>query len=79
MGRSNRTDIQYAALRKDCLEKIHLWPGCETVSGIRLIRDASAPGFTVQVTLYGNADRKLADRAMITIERVARRQYRLVE
>jgi hypothetical protein len=45
----------YGALRKDCLEAIQQWPGCETVSGIQIIRDNSPAGFSVRVTFYGEA------------------------
>jgi hypothetical protein len=71
--------VTYGDLRKQCLEAIRQWPGCETVSGIQIIRDNSPAGFSVRVTLYGEADRKIADRAMIYIEREKRRHYHLTE
>jgi hypothetical protein len=71
--------ISYGALRKECLEAVRLWPGCETVAGIQIIRDNTPPSFSVRVTLYGKADVKTADRAMICVQREKRRQYHLIE
>jgi hypothetical protein len=61
--------MTYGALRKECLEAIRQWPGCETVSGIQIIRDNSPAGFSVRVTLYGEAHEKIADRAIIYVQR----------
>lgn len=72
-----RTKISYGALRKECLDAIRHWPGCETVAGIRLIRDNTPAGFSVEITLYGKADKRIADRALIYVEREKRRQFRL--
>jgi len=74
-----RTAVTYGTLRKECLEAIRQWPGCETVAGIQLIRDNSPAGFAARVTLYGRADKKVADRAMICVQREKRRHYRLTE
>ena len=72
--------LSYAALRKECLEAVRLWPGCETVAGIQIIRSNRRPaGFSVRVTLYGKADVKTADRAMVCVDREKRRQYHLIE
>jgi hypothetical protein len=71
-----RTKISYGALRKECLEAVRQWPRCETVAGIRLLRDNSPAGFSV--TLYGKADKRVADRALIYVEREKRRQFRLI-
>jgi hypothetical protein len=71
--------VSYGDLRKDCLEAIRQWPGCETVSGIQIIRDNSPAGFSVRITLYGEADPRMADRAMIYIEREKRRHFHLTE
>jgi len=79
MIKFNRTPVTYDTLRKECLETIRQWPCCETVAGIQLIRDNSPAGFSTKVTLYGRADKKVADRAMICVQRVKRRQYRLTE
>jgi len=70
-----RTKISYEALRKECLEAVKCWPGCETIAGIQLIRNNSPAGFSVRITLYGKADKRIADRAMIYVEREKRRQF----
>jgi hypothetical protein len=54
-----RSAVTYDTLRKECLETIRQWPGCETVAGIRLIRDNSPAGFSAKVTLYGRAEKKV--------------------
>jgi hypothetical protein len=79
MVRFKTVGIRYGALRKECLEAVRLWPGCETVAGIQIIRDNRPAGFSVRVTLYGHADVKTADRAMICVQREKRRQYHLME
>ena len=61
------------------LEAIRQWPGCESVAGVRLIRNNSAAGFSVKITLYGHADKKVADRATIYVEREQQRKFRLTE
>jgi hypothetical protein len=71
--------LNYATLRKECLEAVKQWPGCETVSGIQIIRDNTPGGFSVRVTLYGKADVKIADRAMICVQREKRRYFHLIE
>jgi hypothetical protein len=42
--------LSYAALRKKCLDAIRQWPGCETITGIQIIRQNNG-GFSVRVTL----------------------------
>ena len=79
MIKFNRTAVTYDALRRECLETIRHWPGCETVSGIRLIRDNSPAGFSAKITLYGRANKKMADRAMVCVQREKRRHYCLTE
>ena len=79
MIKFDRTQISYDALRKDCLDTIRHWPGCETVAGIQLIRDTSPAGFSARITLYGRADKKVANRVMICVQREKRRYYRLTE
>ena len=79
MARFRTISVSYGDLRKQCLEAIKQWPGCQTVSGIQIIRDNSAAGFSVRVTLYGDADQKIAERAMIYIEREKRRHFHLTE
>jgi hypothetical protein len=71
--------MSYGDLRKGCLEALRQWPGCETVSGIQIIRDNTAGGFTVRVTLYGKADKKIADRAINCVQREKRRHFHLTE
>ena len=50
-----------------------------TVAGLQLVRNASPSGFSINITLYGLADKKTADRAKVYVERVNQRQYRLTE
>jgi hypothetical protein len=79
MAKFKTAGVSYGDLRKQCLEAIRQWPGCETISGIQIIRDNSPAGFSVRVTLYGEADRKLADRAMVSVQREKRRHFHLME
>jgi hypothetical protein len=79
MVRFKTIGIRYGTLRKECLDAVRLWPGCETVAGIQIIRNNTQAGFSVRVTLYGQADVKTADRAMVCVERKTRRQYHLIE
>lgn len=72
------TGLSYAALRKECLDAVKQWPGCETITGIQIIRQNNG-GFSGRVTLYGDADRRLADRAMSAVEREKRRYFYLIE
>jgi hypothetical protein len=75
----NRTAVTYDTLRKECLDAIKQWPGCETIAGVRLIGDTSPAGFSVKVTLYGRANKRTADRAILCVQREKRRHYRLAE
>ncbi|KJC59330.1 hypothetical protein UP10_18820 [Bradyrhizobium sp. LTSPM299] len=68
----------YAALRKECLEAVRQWPGCETVSGIQIIRQNDG-SFAVKVTLYGTAPRYLANRAIKAVQREMRYRFHLIE
>jgi hypothetical protein len=61
------------------LDAVRQWPGCETVSGIQILRNNTPSGFSVRVTLYGKADMKIADRAMVCVQREKRRQFHLTE
>lgn len=74
-----RTKIGYSDLRKLCLEEIRQWPGCETVAGIQLVRDNTPWGFSIKITLYGQTNKKLADRAKSFVQRANQRRYRLSE
>jgi len=71
--------LSYGDLRKDCLAAVRQWPGCETVSGIQIIRDNSPAGFSVRVTLYGEAEERVADRAMNCVQREKQRHFHLTE
>jgi hypothetical protein len=71
--------LSYAALRKECLEAVRQWPGCETIGGIQLLRNNVPGGFSVRITLYGRAEEGLADRAMTCVQREKRRQFHLTE
>ena len=71
--------LNYAALRKECLETVRQWPGCESVTGVQIIRNNRPGSFSVRITLYGKADVKTADRAMVCVQREKRRQYHLID
>jgi hypothetical protein len=79
MIKSKTIGLDYAALRKECLETVRQWPGCESVAGIQILRNNVPGGFSVQITLYGKADERLADRAMTCVQREKRRQFHLTE
>ena len=79
MIRFNKVGLDYGALRKECLEAVRHWPGCESIAGIQIVRGKRTGSFSVKITLYGKADVKTADRAMISVEREKRRQYHLIE
>jgi hypothetical protein len=77
MAKSETVGTSYGALRKECLEAVRQWPGCETVGGIQIIREKSPGSFSVRVTLYGKADKKIADRAINCVQREKRRHFHL--
>ena len=79
MAKLKTIGLSYGALRKECMEAIRQWPGCETVGGIQIIRSNKPGGFSVRVTLYGKADKKIADRATICVQREKRRHFHLTE
>jgi hypothetical protein len=79
MAKLKTVGLSYGALRKECLEAVRQWPGCETIGGIRIIRSNTPGGFSVRVTLYGNTDERLADRAMSCVQREKRRHFHLTE
>jgi hypothetical protein len=79
MAAKSKTDgLNYGALRKECLDAVRQWPGCETISGIQIVRENSPGGFSVRVTLYGKADEKTADRAIKCVQREKRRRFHLI-
>jgi hypothetical protein len=77
MAKFNTIGLSYGALQKECLEAVRQWPGCETVGGIQIIRDNTPGGFSVRGTLYGKADKKIADRAINCVQREKRRHFHL--
>ena len=78
MAKSVTAGLSYAGLRKECLNAVRSWPGCETIGAIQIVRQKHV-GFAVRVTLYGKAERRLADRAMSAVERETRRRFHLIE
>jgi hypothetical protein len=79
MAKWGTLGLSYGALRKECLDAVRQWPGCETVSGIQIVRHGTPGGFTVRVTLYGKADKKIADRAINCVQREKRRHFHLTD
>jgi hypothetical protein len=78
MAKLPRVGLSYGALRKECLDAVRQWPGCETVAGIQIVRENSPGGFSVRVTLYAKADQKIADRAVRCVQREKRRHFHLI-
>jgi hypothetical protein len=78
MAKSETVGLNYGALRKECLDAVRQWPGCETISGIQIVRENSPGGFSVRVTLYAEADQKTADRAIKCVQREKRRHFHLI-
>ena len=78
-GEMQDSRTEHGALRKECLEAVRQWPGCETVGGIQIIRSNKPRDFSVRVTLYGKADKKIEDRAIIYIQREKRRHFHLID
>jgi hypothetical protein len=68
--------ISRADLTRDCLQQLHLWPGCETVGSVNVVWD-SRGRFTVHITDYGLAKKRLADRALRCIQREKQRRFHL--
>jgi hypothetical protein len=79
MVKSETFGLSYGALRKECLEAVRQWPGCETVGAIHIIRDGRPGGFSVRVTLYGKAKKRIADRAINYVQREKRRHFHLID
>jgi len=71
--------LNYEALRKECLDAVKQWPGCETVGAIRIIRNKTPGSFSLQITLYGKAPKKTADRASSYVERQKQRYFHLTD
>jgi hypothetical protein len=77
MGKSETVGLSYGDLRKQCLEAVRHWPGCETIGAIQIVRTNTPGGFSVRVTLYGKANKKVADRAIGCVQREKRRLFHL--
>ena len=77
MAKSETVGLSYGALRKECLEAVRHWPGCESVGAIQIVRTNTPGGFSVRVTLYGKANKKTADRAIGCVQREKRRLFHL--
>ena len=77
MAKSETVGLSYGALRKQCLEAVRQWPGCETIGAIQIVRNQTPGAFSVRVTLYGTADKKTADRAISCVQREQRRLFHL--
>jgi hypothetical protein len=71
--------LTYGDLRKECLDAVRQWPGCESVAGIQILRGKRPGSFSVKITLYGNAEVKRANRAMACVQREKQRQFHLTE
>ena len=78
MAKFEKSLMSYAKLRKECLGAIKQWPGCETVSGIQLVRENNGH-FSIRITLYGSAIEKIANRAARAVQREMRRRFHLTE
>jgi hypothetical protein len=78
MAKPETAGIGFAALRKECLDAIKQWPGCETVSGIQVVRQNDGY-FSVLITLYGTANEKVANRASRAVQREMRRRFHLTD
>lgn len=63
-------------LTRECLQQLHLWPGCETVEGLAVLVDGRGK-FTVHVVGYGLTKKKIADRAIGCIQREKARHFHL--
>jgi hypothetical protein len=52
LSKFTTSEMSYIALRKECLDAIRQWPGCETVSGIQLVRQNNGH-FSVRISSIG--------------------------
>jgi hypothetical protein len=77
MAKPATIGLSYGALRKECLDAVRQWPGCETIAGIQIVRHGAPGSFSVRVTLYGTADKKIANRAINCVQREKRRHFHL--
>ena len=79
MAKFKTVGLDYTALRKECLETVRQWPGCESIAGIQILRGKRTGSFSVKITLYGNANVKTANRAIVCVQREKQRQFHLIE
>jgi hypothetical protein len=79
LAKVDTVGLSYEALRKECIEAVRQWPGCETIGAIRIIREKAPGGFSVQITMYGRAHKRTADRAIGCVQREKRRHFHLVD
>ena len=79
MAKAQTVGLNYEALRKECLDAVRQWPGCETVGAIRIIRNKTPGSFSIEITLYGKAPKKTADRAITYVQRQKRRYFHLTD
>ena len=68
--------ISRADLTRDCLQQIRCWPGCETVESVAILGDPRG-AFSVRVMDYGQANKRISDRAIRCVEREKLRRYHL--
>jgi hypothetical protein len=61
MVKFNTVGLNYATLRKECLEAARQWPGCESIAGIQILRHNRRGGFSVRISTLGH---RLATRKM---------------
>ena len=73
-SRPVKIEISRETLARLCLGELHMWPGCETVASVGIL-GASCGRFLVRVIEYGEAKKRLADRAVRCIEREKSRRY----
>ena len=77
MAKPQTVGLSYEALRKECTEAIRRWPRARDCWAIRIIHEKTPGGSSVRVTLYGKANKKLADRAINFVQREKRRHFHL--
>ena len=68
--------VNRADLARDCLQELRLWPGCETVEGVAVLKGVRNR-FTVHVTDYGRSKKYVADQALGCIQREKQRHFHL--
>jgi hypothetical protein len=78
MKKSKTVGLSYAPFGKSAWRPYDSGPGARP-SGIQIIRDNSPAGFSVRVTLYGEAEERVADRAMNCVQREKQRHFHLTE